>query len=110
MSPSLGPLFSAALVLASGIAATHTSSLTESRARPASNVTNIITRDVVIVGGGASGAHAAVRLRDMGKTVVVVERRSQLVSLGASSTSEPLTLRSFPFTRGKIFRKRKNQV
>ena len=39
-----------------------------------------ITRDVAIVGGGASGAHAAVRLReDFGKSVVVIEKQSRLV-------------------------------
>ncbi|KAK3905695.1 hypothetical protein C8A05DRAFT_30446 [Staphylotrichum tortipilum] len=37
-----------------------------------------ITRDVVVVGGGASGAHAAVWLRDNGQSVVVVEKASQL--------------------------------
>lgn len=41
--------------------------------------TNSISRDVVIVGGGASGAHAAVWLRDHGKSVVVVEKRDTLV-------------------------------
>lgn len=39
-----------------------------------------ITRDVVIIGGGAAGAHAAVRLReDFDKSVVVVEKRNRLV-------------------------------
>jgi ribulose 1,5-bisphosphate synthetase/thiazole synthase len=41
---------------------------------------NTIQKDVVIIGGGASGAHAAVRLReDFGKSVVVVEKQSILV-------------------------------
>lgn len=40
----------------------------------------VVNRDVVIVGGGASGAHAAVKLRDMGKTIVLVEKRDRLVS------------------------------
>lgn len=40
-----------------------------------------ITRDVVVIGGGASGAHAAVWLRDAGKSVVLVEKADQLVSL-----------------------------
>lgn len=43
-------------------------------------IDGVINRDVIIVGGGASGAHAAVRLRDMGKTIVVVEKRDRLVS------------------------------
>jgi len=35
-------------------------------------------RDVCIVGGGASGVHAAVSLLDLNKTVVVVERNAFL--------------------------------
>lgn len=42
--------------------------------------TGVIHRDVVIVGGGAAGAHAAVKLRDMGKTIVLVEKGDVLVS------------------------------
>jgi hypothetical protein len=39
-----------------------------------------ITKDVVIIGGGASGAHAAYRLKeDYNKTVVVVEKDTLLV-------------------------------
>lgn len=40
-----------------------------------------IERDVVVVGGGASGAHAAVWLRDHGHSVVVIEKADQLVSI-----------------------------
>jgi len=41
----------------------------------------IITKDVLVIGGGASGAHAAVRLReDFRKSVVVVEKQDHLVS------------------------------
>lgn len=37
--------------------------------------------DVAIVGGGATGAYAAVRLReDYGKKVVVIEKQNRLVS------------------------------
>lgn len=37
-----------------------------------------ISRDVAVIGGGAAGAHAAVWLRDHDKSVVVVEKASQL--------------------------------
>ncbi|KAB8077625.1 hypothetical protein BDV29DRAFT_198423 [Aspergillus leporis] len=39
---------------------------------------NTITRDVCIIGGGATGTYAAIRLNDMNKTVVVVERSDHL--------------------------------
>ncbi|KAL2281341.1 hypothetical protein FJTKL_11750 [Diaporthe vaccinii] len=49
-----------------------------------SDTTNeVINRDVVIVGGGASGAHAAVKLRDMGKTIALVEKRDKTWLPGA---------------------------
>ncbi|KAI1084746.1 FAD/NAD(P)-binding domain-containing protein [Whalleya microplaca] len=37
-----------------------------------------IERDVAIVGGGSSGSHAAIQLKDAGKTVVVIESQAQL--------------------------------
>jgi hypothetical protein len=39
---------------------------------------NVITRDVVVIGGGSTGSYAAIRLRDLGKSVVVVERQDRL--------------------------------
>ncbi|KAJ5122678.1 hypothetical protein N7448_003811 [Penicillium atrosanguineum] len=39
---------------------------------------NTITRDVAIIGGGSAGTFAAVRLRDEGKSVVLVEKESIL--------------------------------
>lgn len=38
----------------------------------------VITRDVCVIGGGSSGTYAALRLRDMGQSVVVVEREDRL--------------------------------
>jgi NADPH-dependent glutamate synthase beta subunit-like oxidoreductase len=43
--------------------------------------TNTISRDVAVIGGGASGSHAAVWLRDHEKSVVVIEKADQLVSI-----------------------------
>lgn len=44
----------------------------------ASCCANTITRDVAVIGGGASGAHAAVWLRDNGNSVVLVEKADHL--------------------------------
>jgi hypothetical protein len=39
---------------------------------------NTITRDVAIIGGGASGTHAAISLKDSGKSIIVIEKTSRL--------------------------------
>ncbi|KAK2803193.1 hypothetical protein FQN50_007060 [Emmonsiellopsis sp. PD_5] len=39
---------------------------------------DIIHRDVCVLGGGSTGTYAAIRLRDKGKSVVVVERDDRL--------------------------------
>jgi hypothetical protein len=38
----------------------------------------VITRDVAIIGGGASGTYGAIRLNDLSKSVVVMEQQPQL--------------------------------
>lgn len=55
--------------------ATDQNTATSPNGTTASNTTEV---DVIIVGGGATGAWTAVQLRDQGKTVAVVERASQL--------------------------------
>ncbi|KAK2613467.1 hypothetical protein N8I77_000380 [Diaporthe amygdali] len=48
-------------------------------AEAASGGSTVIDTDVAIIGGGASGSYAAVRLReDFGKSVVVVEKQNRL--------------------------------
>lgn len=42
------------------------------------HIEDVITRDVCIIGGGSAGTYAAVRLRDMGRSVVVVEKENVL--------------------------------
>ena len=55
-------------------------SLAGAAAIPESAADFIVKKDVAILGGGASGAHAAVRLReDYGKSIVVVEKQEELV-------------------------------
>jgi hypothetical protein len=39
---------------------------------------DIIVRDVAIIGGGSSGTHAAISLKDKGKSVVVIEQKGRL--------------------------------
>lgn len=50
----------------------------------AANAPQYLSKDVVIIGGGASGAHAAVRLReDFGKSIALIEKRDILVCISA---------------------------
>lgn len=39
---------------------------------------NTITRDFAIIGGGSTGTYSAIRLKDLGNTVVVVEGKDRL--------------------------------
>ncbi|GKZ20061.1 hypothetical protein AbraIFM66951_008218 [Aspergillus brasiliensis] len=39
---------------------------------------DIIQRDVAIIGGGSAGTHAAISLKDKGKSVIVVEKQDRL--------------------------------
>lgn len=45
---------------------------------PAFKPDDIIVRDVAIIGGGSSGTHAAISLKDKGKSIVVVEKQARL--------------------------------
>jgi len=40
-----------------------------------------VTTDTLVIGGGAGGAHAAVRLTDYGQDVILVESQPILVGL-----------------------------
>src|ERR1700692_3090005 len=39
---------------------------------------DVITRDIVVIGGGAAGTYAAIRLGDMKQNVMVIERHDRL--------------------------------
>lgn len=46
----------------------------------ANSPSDILHRDVVVIGGGASGAYAAVRLRDdLNKSIALIEKQDILV-------------------------------
>ncbi|KAK3934221.1 putative amine oxidase [Diplogelasinospora grovesii] len=72
MSPSLRFALCALLAVFTGSVAAR--NIDASKFKPE----DTITRDVAVVGGGASGTYAAVRLKDSGKTVVVIESQDQL--------------------------------
>jgi hypothetical protein len=38
----------------------------------------VVQSDVCIIGGGSSGTYSAIRLREMGKTITLIERQSRL--------------------------------
>lgn len=38
-----------------------------------------VSKDVIIIGGGAGGAHAAVQLKDMGQDIILIEKQGTLV-------------------------------
>lgn len=40
-----------------------------------------VNTDVIIIGGGAGGAHAAVQLTDAGQDVIVIEKQADLVRI-----------------------------
>ncbi|CEJ91582.1 hypothetical protein VHEMI07284 [[Torrubiella] hemipterigena] len=68
---------SAAVVSASPAGATTCSS-TASVNPTCYSSADIIERDVAIIGGGSSGTYAAIALKDLGKSVVVVEKQNKM--------------------------------
>ncbi|KAI4618704.1 hypothetical protein J4E80_005306 [Alternaria sp. BMP 0032] len=71
------PTFSEAVLLASLLASPALS--TTPKHHPSSfHPSAIITRDVAIIGGGSSGTHAAISLKDANKSVIVVEIKNRL--------------------------------
>lgn len=55
---------------------------------------DVITRDVLIIGGGSSGTYSSIKLRDLGKSVVVVEGKGLLGGHTETWTD--------PVTKGKV--------
>lgn len=64
-------------LISASAAALATSGLQKARRAFASEC-KVIERDVCVIGGGSSGTFSAVRLRDSGKSVVVLERKLRL--------------------------------
>jgi hypothetical protein len=66
--PIMSPLSIRTLALAAGSAAIVTA-------------LDVVAKDVVVIGGGASGAYAAFRLReDYGQSIALIEKEEALVS------------------------------
>jgi hypothetical protein len=42
------------------------------------DVNTVLTKDIAIIGGGSAGTYSAIRLRDSGKSVVVIEGTDRL--------------------------------
>lgn len=42
------------------------------------DVDTVLTKDIAIIGGGSGGTYSAIRLRDLGKSVVVIEGTDRL--------------------------------
>lgn len=72
---NLFAILSAAAVLGSATAPNSPSSVTDPAAY---NPRDVYHRDVVIMGGGSSGVYSSMRLRDHGKSVLVIEKRDTL--------------------------------
>ncbi|MCJ1318616.1 hypothetical protein MMC15_003946 [Xylographa vitiligo] len=72
----------AVLCLSIGLAAAQTSPSTDTNSSifeaQSYHSSNIITIDVAVIGGGSSGTYGAIKLKDMGRSVVVVEQHDVL--------------------------------
>lgn len=68
----------------------QTSGLLAALAASDSSNISVVTTDTLVIGGGAGGAHAAVRLTDYGQDVILVERQPILV--GFSFSKETIVL------------------
>ncbi|KIM79564.1 hypothetical protein PILCRDRAFT_74371 [Piloderma croceum F 1598] len=58
-------------------------------ANPAHN-DHVITRDICVIGGGAAGTYAAVRLGDMNQSVIVIEHKDRLGG-NTQTFTDPIT-------------------
>jgi heterodisulfide reductase subunit A-like polyferredoxin len=60
------------------VGASELSASNSSQSNPCSYAAeDVLVRDVVVIGGGASGTYGAIALKDMGRSVVVVEKESR---------------------------------
>lgn len=71
-------LAASTFLVAPVLASTSTERCTDHFSTACYDAANIIEREVAIIGGGSSGTFAAITLKDMGKSLVVVEKQALL--------------------------------
>jgi heterodisulfide reductase subunit A-like polyferredoxin len=81
------PSFPTLLILLSYVhsALTHDTQYDRSKFEPEDN----IVRDVAIIPGGSSGTHAAISLKDKGKSIGVVEQKARLGGHTENTPTQP---------------------
>ena len=70
--------FSSLLFNLSSLSAAIASACTDQFDASCYNTNDIVTRNIAIIGGGSSGTYAAIKIRDSGQTVTVIESQAQL--------------------------------
>jgi phytoene dehydrogenase-like protein len=86
----LSSFFSASNLIITLLVTLHTDASVVVNGTPYS-VDSIITRDVAIIGGGATGSYSATRLEDLGKTVVVVVEEQDRLGGHTQTYHDPKT-------------------
>ncbi|KAK2599204.1 hypothetical protein N8I77_010976 [Diaporthe amygdali] len=72
----------------------QTSGLLAALAATDSTNVSVVTTDTLVIGGGAGGAHAAVRLTDYGQDVILVERQP-ILGGAVDSFTDPTTGKTY---------------
>ncbi|KAI3393024.1 hypothetical protein diail_4800 [Diaporthe ilicicola] len=79
----------------------QTSGLLAALATTDSTSVSVVTTDTLVIGGGAGGAHAAVRLTDYGQDVILVERQN-ILGGAVDSFTDPATGKTYDIGVGEF--------